>query len=290
MSVPEVTTLPSLSEILPPPLPANKVIQDIADTPPDTAAKLQAIGRQDMTDPRVRLSYAVSLASAGLYDAAIDQYAELARLWPDQPRLGRLILDLRQTGSTREIVHSQPAHPAPPAATSGKMYALVIGVKKYEQDRVPDLLFADADARDFAKFIASERGGKAEVTTLLNEQARSSEIRNRITDLLAKLHKDDTLVLFIAAHGDMRDDMPYVVTYRANPQDTAINGFPLSEIQKLRYGEKRTWRRYACFSISVTVGTSPCSMPQRQKADPAQLTRLPANFSALQQLTRGRTR
>jgi tetratricopeptide (TPR) repeat protein len=123
----------------------------------------------------------------------------------------------------------------------------VIGLKKYEQDRVPDLLFADADAREFAKFLASERGGKAEIITLLNEQARSSEIRLRITELMAKLHKDDTLVFFVAAHGEMRDDVPYIVTYRANPQDTTINGLPLTEIQKLRFGEKKTWRQVRVF-------------------------------------------
>jgi tetratricopeptide (TPR) repeat protein len=245
---PEVATLPSLSEIVPAPLPAGKVEEAVADTPPDTAAALTAMARRDLSDPGNRLTYAVSLAAAGLIDPAIDQYAELARLWPEQPRLGRLILDLRQTGSTREIVHPQPARtePSSPAA-AGKMYALVIGIKDYEQDGVPNLLFADADAAAFAKFIASERGGKAEVVTLLNQQARVSAIRNHMTDLLAKLRKDDTLVLFVAAHGDMRGDMPIVVTYRANSQDTSINGLPLNEIQKLRFGEKAPFRQVRVF-------------------------------------------
>ena len=237
---PEVATLPALSQLLPPPLPTAKVEEDLGNIPPDTASALRDISQKDLTDPRIRLAYAVSLAAAGLGNEAIDQYSELIKLWPDQPRLGRLILDLRQTSETREVVHpKEPTASPPAAATKGKTYALVIGIRKYAAQNLKDLLFSDADARDFANFLKTPRGGKAEVVQLVNEQARASEIRNHLTDLLTKLKKDDKLVLFIAAHGDMQGNMPIVVTYRADPQDTGINGLPLSEIQKLRFGEKK---------------------------------------------------
>jgi tetratricopeptide (TPR) repeat protein len=245
---PEVATTPSLDEVVPPPIPPNKIDEAIADTPPDTASALQALRQRDLADPANRLFFAVALADAGLADEAIDQYAVLARLWPAEPRLKKLIVDLRQMGGTREIVHPNQPAPEPAAAhPAGNVYALVIGIKTYEQAEIPDLLFADADAEDFAKFAASDRGGKAEVVTLINQQARASEIRNRLTELMAKLRKDDTFVLFVAAHGDMRGDTPMLVTYRANPQDTAINGIPLSEIQKLRFGVKSPFKEVRVF-------------------------------------------
>jgi tetratricopeptide (TPR) repeat protein len=238
--------LPSLSAIVPPPLAFSKIEDAIAATPPDTAAALRAISRRELSDPRHRLAFAVALAEAGLIHEAIDQYATLARLWPRQPRLKRLILDLRQSMPTREIVHPAPVGPAP-ARAAGKTYALIIGINAYEQVGIPSLLFAVKDAKEFAKFSATERGGKAEVVTLLNEDARASNIRKAIKELMAKLGKDDTFVLFVAAHGDMRGDMPIIVTYRANLQETGVNGVPLSEIQKLRHGLKAPFKQVRVF-------------------------------------------
>ena len=44
---PEVATLPSLDQMLPPPLPASTVANDIANTPPDATA-LQSMARRDL--------------------------------------------------------------------------------------------------------------------------------------------------------------------------------------------------------------------------------------------------
>lgn len=145
----------------------------------------------------------------------------------------------------------------------------MIGIKTYEQSGIPDLLFADKDATEFAKYSAAERGGRAEVVTLLNQQARASEIRNRITDMMSKLRKDDTFVLFIAAHGDMRGDIPIVVTYRANPQDTGINGLPLSEIQKLRFGDKTPFKQVRVFLDICHGGNIALLDPLPTKGRPA---------------------
>ena len=59
------------------------------------------------------------LTQAGLIDEAIDQFRVVAKLWPDQVRFGRLILDLLQSGSTREIVHPRGTRDNG-RATSGK--------------------------------------------------------------------------------------------------------------------------------------------------------------------------
>lgn len=244
---PEVTTLPSLDQMLPPPLAASTAAEDMAATPPATAAALQAMARRNLSDPRIRISFATMLIGAGLYPEAVDQLGELAKLWPDEVRFGRLIQDLLESGSPREIIHPKVPVAKAPAPPSGRTYALVIGIKHYEQDGIPDLLFSEADAKDFADFMTSPRGGKAEVVPLINQQATVAAIRNNLIDLLAKLGKNDTFVLFIAAHGDMQQGTPTLVTYRANPQDTSIDGLPLSEIQKLRFGEQKPFRELRIF-------------------------------------------
>jgi tetratricopeptide (TPR) repeat protein len=235
---PEVATLPALEQILPAPLPASTAARDIANTPPTTAATLQAMASRDRKDPRIRLSFAAMLLEAGLIDEAIDELRVIARLWPDEVRFGRLILDLLQSGSTREIVHPRPQIPGERAPSIGKTYALVVGIRHYEQANIDDLYFSDADASEFARFLQSDRGGKADVVTLLNQQAKAGDIRNHLNDIMTRLRKDDTFVLFVAAHGSMQGDTPAIVTYRANPQDTSINGLPLTDVQKLLFGEK----------------------------------------------------
>ena len=242
---PEVATVPGYREMLPAPLPAGTVDEHLAELPPDTAAALQSLRRSDLADPRLRLAYAVSLANAGLNEESVEQYLELAKIWPDQPRLPRIILDLLQgSASTREIVHPRDNTAAP---AKGKTYALVIGIAKYEQDGIRNLLFADTDATRFAAFLASPRGGNAEVVALINKDARVAEIRNRMTALFAKMRKDDTFVIYVAGHGDMPNGVPIVLTYRASAQEPSINALPLAEIQKLRHGEKEPFREVRVF-------------------------------------------
>lgn len=269
---PEVATLPPLEQFLPPALPASTVAQDIAATPPATAAALQAMARRDLDNPRIRLSFAAMLLDAGLAYEAVDQLRVIARLWPEEVRFGRLILDLVQSASVREILHPPARNPAG-APSRGKTYALVIGIKQYEQKGIEDLYFSDADANGFASFLQSERGGRAEVVTLVNQNAKVGEIRNHLTDIMTKLRKDDTFVLFVAAHGTMQGDTPVIITYRSNPQDTSINSLPLSEIQKLRFGEKTPFREVRvfldiCHAGNVALIEPPLSKKARGAAAP----------------------
>ena len=85
-------------------------------------------------------------------------------------------------------------------------YAVIIGISEFSE--LPEeewLQYADADARDFYKFITSPMGRAfppENVFLLTNEEASYQAIRSRLGSTLAKKVKpDDTVYIFVATHG-----------------------------------------------------------------------------------------
>ena len=59
-------------------------------------------------------------------------------------------------------------------ASSGETYALIVGVSKYKNPRIPELKYADVDAMVFAEYLLSSGVPKENVHTLINENATNS--------------------------------------------------------------------------------------------------------------------
>ncbi len=227
--------------------------------------RLDTLLKADLNDPRQRLLLARELEQAGLLREAAAEYLELQKTWNKQPRLLKLALDLEHPGpSVRSLVQPQPQR-APRG--KGSIHALVIGISKYEDPSL-DLKFADHDADAFTQYLETPRGGATDVVPLLNEKARVSQIRNQFLAMLSRVKENDTLVVYVASHGDMLDnEVPRILTYRANRQEPGINAMPLAEIRKYMLGGSAPYREARIFLDVCHAGDVALLQPPRRPSE-----------------------
>lgn len=132
----------------------------------------------------------------------------------------------------------------PPAVASvafGDLYAVVVGVSRYENSRVPALKFSVRDAKDFAEFLKSQKKlfRNIHLTLLTDEQATDKEVKKHLWYRLRKAGRNDTVILFFSGHGSDDPNIPgafFFLTYEADPdylQATAINMTGLEFLQRL---------------------------------------------------------
>ncbi|MEZ5844384.1 MAG: caspase family protein [Hyphomicrobiaceae bacterium] len=96
---------------------------------------------------------------------------------------------------------AEPAAPQlRPPADAGEVRALVIGIDRYRHPKVaPTLQGAVGDALDVAR--ALKRGGTADLTVLLDEQATASAARSALRGLTERARSGDLVVVTFAGHG-----------------------------------------------------------------------------------------
>src|ERR1041385_7098559 len=224
-----------------PGLQTGSVESRIAALPTDQRsalmAELEPISRALAANPQDRtaqLARATLLDKYGLHQDAGQQFADLSKSWSG-------------ADWTRQLIHEEPS-PASREDTSrpARTYALVVGISKYERlSEDEQLEFAHADAETFADYLKSPRGGglaPENISLLVNEQATTSAIRTAIESYLkARAGKNDTLILFMAAHGTVADTPngreAFIVTYDTDPQDLASTALPMADVQALMHDE-----------------------------------------------------
>lgn len=92
------------------------------------------------------------------------------------------------------------------AAGKGNVYAVVIGVSKYQDPDVPKLQFANRDAGIFADFLQSKAGGsvpKENIRLLTDSGATVSAVHMAIRWLTRTCKKDDLVFFYFSGHGDL---------------------------------------------------------------------------------------
>ena len=143
-----------------------------------------------------------------------------------------------------------PAQPAPPLPTASaitdetgqgpvkKRWAVVIGVSKYKDRRIPALRYAAADARAFYQWLTSPAGGgynPANVKLLLDEQATYGNVRNALYEWIRGAIAEDLVVVYFAGHGSPPSpDEPenlFLLTYDSDYERIASTGFPMWDIR-----------------------------------------------------------
>jgi hypothetical protein len=91
--------------------------------------------------------------------------------------------------------------------TPGRAHVLAMGVSEYRRG---GLRYADADARRFAGFLTSNTLGPAgpKAHLLENAQVTPREVEKRFEAIRQQVRQrpEDTVVVFLAGHGDVRDD------------------------------------------------------------------------------------
>lgn len=91
----------------------------------------------------------------------------------------------------------------PPSAPPGDRYAVVIGLSKFADERVPRLRFSAKDASDVGEFLEREAGfTRDNIKVLLDSDATGSAIRETISTWLpARVKPADIVFFFISSHG-----------------------------------------------------------------------------------------
>lgn len=109
------------------------------------------------------------------------------------------------------------------AGAQGTTWALVVGVDDYVQESVPDLRYAVADAKLFARGLQDAMKVPAQNIVLLTSDSVDEASQPRVTNLAyrlgwlkEKVKPQDTLVFYFAGHGMTIDEEPYLLTEEAD--------------------------------------------------------------------------
>ena len=89
--------------------------------------------------------------------------------------------------------------------------AVVVGVSKYKDEKIPTLNFAAKDAEAFAAFLQSPAGGNVSsenIRLLTNEQATSANFFKEMVWLMDESKSGDLVYIFFSGHGDVERKLP----------------------------------------------------------------------------------
>jgi len=124
-------------------------------------------------------------------------------------------------------------------------HAVIIGIDKYQDQKIPNLNFARADAEGIYQILTDSELGRISsdnVILLLDDEATQRNIRSAIgTKLPRRVGENDTVYIYYAGHGApamdpksrSRDGMEkYIVPADADLDDLRATGISMDEIQK----------------------------------------------------------
>ncbi len=94
-----------------------------------------------------------------------------------------------------------------------KIYAIVIGVNKFEQDNVTQLKYSENDAKSIAKEIKKATKLNTEIMLFLGQNATKEKIYKAITKIQKKAHLEDKVLFYISTHGKASKGQLYLVPY-----------------------------------------------------------------------------
>src|SRR5437660_409146 len=108
-------------------------------------------------------------------------------------------------------------------ADSGKTWAVVIGVSKYQ--KLPggqQLQFAERDAASVAEALQKRGVSASNVKLLVGAEATTAAIKSAIGNWLAKsASESDTIIIFFSGHGFFEREFKesYLLGYDSDPKD-----------------------------------------------------------------------
>lgn len=132
--------------------------------------------------------------------------------------------------------------PAPSSKPVGDKWAVVIGIGKFADAKVPDLKYAAKDAKDFYNYLTDPAAGKFEkdhVKLLLNDQATKVNIMDMLGDsfLPHAANPEDLVVIYLSTHGspagaDIRG-VNYIVAYDTRVQRLFATGLEMKQLLRM---------------------------------------------------------
>jgi hypothetical protein len=180
-----------------------------------------------------------------------------------RPNAGQIVIEAEdKLGSrTRAFV---PVIIRRPGATpvGGQKYALIIGISRYVNNAkgIPNLEYADADARSIYEFLQRPAGGgfaRDNMLLLLNEQATTVRIREALSSFISRASAKDLLLIFLASHGAPDQLAPqnlYVITYDTNVLDMPQTALPMLELGRYINQNVKSERLVLLFDACHSAG------------------------------------
>lgn len=118
--------------------------------------------------------------------------------------------------------------------------ALIVGISKYQDPKIPKLNYAHRDAEAFAKFLSDHGWVKnpKDVHLLVNDQATSGNLVKEFSWLLKESKAGDRVIIYFAGHGDKEtltsSGLGYLLTYNSPPNNFMAGGaFNLRDLQTI---------------------------------------------------------
>lgn len=115
-------------------------------------------------------------------------------------------------------------------------WAVIIGVSRYENPGIPNLMYPDDDAQSYYEFLKTKQGGAFEenhIRLLLNEQATLENVRSALFEFLRQAIDTDFITIFFSGHGTPEPGNPnnmYLLTYDSDPRKLATTAFPMWDV------------------------------------------------------------
>jgi hypothetical protein len=111
-----------------------------------------------------------------------------------------------------------------------QIYALVVGISKYQDAQIGNLSFAKKDALEFYEFLKSNAGGaisEVNISLLTDEKATRSEVLKSLRNITLRSTSEDMVIFYFSGHGiqDSHEKAGYLLSY-----DTERNNEPGSAI------------------------------------------------------------
>jgi len=120
---------------------------------------------------------------------------------------------------------------------SRKNWAVIIGISKYQysgQNGLTNLIFADDDAKAFARSLRNLDWNESHIKLLTNEQATQRNIMIALESWLSKAGPNDQIILFWAGHGFPDPEDPEKVYFACYDTDISIpaTGYRMDQVRR----------------------------------------------------------
>jgi uncharacterized caspase-like protein len=109
-------------------------------------------------------------------------------------------------------------------------YAIIIGVEKYQDSSISQVVFAEADANDFSVTLVQHGFALVNQVILTSAQATKNVIESKLRLLLRRLKDDDVLYFFYAGHGFSKNGANYITCHDCQRGDLANSSIALQTI------------------------------------------------------------
>jgi len=172
------------------------------------------------------------------------------------------------------------------------VWVVAIGINDYQDNRIGDLKFAEADARGFAAYMRDDFGVPADHVELLcgPDADRQNVVSTLGTKLRSQAHPDDTVIIYYSGHGAPEQDPTspdgdslekYLLPCDADPSDLFTSAVSMEQIAGI-FGRLRAERVVFLADTCYSGASGGKTLPSPQRAV------LSAEF--LERISRGKGR